>query len=195
MKRIVFKTVTLILVLSVSACGIQRLPSISGLKNHQSNSTVIEAAPVVRAATTDSDEKMDTEAEAKVAPLADDTGPTIIGMQDINILRAENGKSVMNPSQKVSVAARRHAQDMFDNEFMSYAGSDGSSTVDRLERNGCSGAYSEFISRGHKNRVQAMKAWISSPSHLENMLMDDVNLYAVENAGNIWVLLMANRCN
>jgi uncharacterized protein YkwD len=79
----------------------------------------------------------------------------------------------LTPNAKLMAAARVHARDMAEHEFMSHEGSDGSKFNERIERQGYFGLkLGENVAMGQRTVPGVMREWMKSPHHRENILGD-----------------------
>lgn len=93
--------------------------------------------------------------------------------QLINRERVARGKPRLSIDSRLVQAARRHSQDMADNDFFSHYGSDGSSPLDRIRAAGYSfRTASEAIAGGYGSPEQVVEAWMNSPVHRSILLGD-----------------------
>ncbi|MFQ5856991.1 MAG: S8 family serine peptidase [Anaerolineae bacterium] len=100
-------------------------------------------------------------------------------VQLINIERDANGKPPLSIDSRLVQAARRHSQDMADNNFFSHYGSDGSSPFDRIRTAGYSfRTAGETIAGGYTSPEAAVNAWMNSSGHRAILLgnYDDVGV-------------------
>ena len=117
-------------------------------------------------------------------------------LREINKMRAAGcqcGSEKMQPvaplewNDLLTQAARRHAEDMLQNDFFSHTGSDGSSSSQRIKESGY-----DFMAAG-ENVAEApqehvLKLWIESPSHCKNLMQPRFTQMGLAWAGNYWVL-------
>lgn len=92
-------------------------------------------------------------------------------------------------SETLEEAAKRHAQDMFEYDFMDHIGSDGTGCVQRAEESGYEGVYvGENVAVGPMGDPEGlMGAWQASPDHCENMMDTrflEVGIAKVDNPEN-----------
>ena len=75
---------------------------------------------------------------------------------------------------RLATAAKKHSQDMADNNYFSHTGLDGSKPKNRIEREGYAwSAVGENISAGREKYADAIEGWLKSPGHCENMMDPD----------------------
>lgn len=87
-------------------------------------------------------------------------------VQLINQERADRDKPALSIDHRLVEAARRHSQDMADNDIFSHYGSDGSSPFDRIRDAGYNFATAgEAIAGGYSSPEAAVDAWMNSPPH------------------------------
>lgn len=96
----------------------------------------------------------------------------------INQKRVENGFRQLEWSDEVARIARQHSQDMAEFKYFGHRGLDDSMVSDRADRSGLKKwrAIGENIAfnRGYKDPVEvAVKLWLESPSHRQNLLKSD----------------------
>jgi uncharacterized protein YkwD len=78
---------------------------------------------------------------------------------------------VFNP--KLEAAALAHAKDMAKHDKMSHEGSDGSTVVQRIERQDYHyRAIGENVAAGQESVDEVMRTWMDSPPHKKNILSD-----------------------
>jgi uncharacterized protein YkwD len=84
-------------------------------------------------------------------------------------------------------AAMKHAKDMYQNNFFSHSGKDGSNAAQRLDRAGYNWrAYGENIGMGYKDEKDVVEGWLSSPGHCKNIMDRKFTEMAVARVGNYW---------
>jgi serine protease len=92
-------------------------------------------------------------------------------VQLINSERVDRGKPRLSIDSRLVQAARRHSQDMADNNIFSHYGSDGSSPFDRIRAAGYRFRMaSEAIGGGYGSPEQVVEAWMNSPLHRSILL-------------------------
>ncbi len=96
----------------------------------------------------------------------------------INQKRVESGFRQLEWSDEVARIARQHSQDMAEFKYFGHRGLDDSMVSDRADRSGLKKwrAIGENIAfnRGYKDPVEvAVKLWLESPSHRQNLLKSD----------------------
>ncbi len=110
-------------------------------------------------------------------------------VQLINSQRANNGLPPLRVDSRLVQAARRHSQDMADNNFFSHYGSDGSSPFDRIRDAGYSfRTAGETIAGGYISPESAVDGWMNSPGHRAILLgnYDDIGVGYVYKANSTY---------
>ncbi len=102
----------------------------------------------------------------------------------INKKRVESGFKQLEWSDEVARIARQHSQDMAEFKYFGHRGLDDSMVSDRADRSGLKKwrAIGENIAfnRGYNDPVEvAVKLWLESPSHRQNLLKSDWSESAV----------------
>ncbi len=98
-----------------------------------------------------------------------------ISFEITNAFRAKNGLTALNWSDSAASVARKHSQDMYDNNYFSHESLDGSSPWDRMAAAGLTySAAAENIAMGYWDGIDASYGWINSSGHRNNMLKDNV---------------------
>jgi uncharacterized protein YkwD len=109
-----------------------------------------------------------------------------------NEARAANGCPALANNDKLHAAALGHSEDMFENDYFSHTGVDGSSMTDRIERQGYSWRrLAENIAFGHRTPSAVVDGWMNSSGHRANILNCDLaeigvgfhNFYWTQNFG------------
>ena len=96
----------------------------------------------------------------------------------LNVERRNHGLRKLKLSKRLSVAARRHSEDMARRNYFSHSSPSGSSFLDRIKRAGyLTGARSwtagENIAWGSGRRATpraTVRSWMNSPGHRANIL-------------------------
>jgi uncharacterized protein YkwD len=89
----------------------------------------------------------------------------------INQERQKYNLPALNFNDLLVAAARRHSNDMAQNNFMSHTGSDGSSPSDRIKRTGYQPRTSgENVAAGYSTPQQVLNGWMNSSGHRANIL-------------------------
>jgi uncharacterized protein YkwD len=85
--------------------------------------------------------------------------------------RAKEKLGALKVNAKLTAAAELHAKWMAENEKLSHEGADGSDPAKRVKDQGyLFERIGENVAQGQKNSTIAMKAWMDSPHHKENIL-------------------------
>ncbi|APW63069.1 CAP domain-containing protein [Paludisphaera borealis] len=88
-----------------------------------------------------------------------------------NQARADAKLPPLTIDAKLTTAARRHADDMAEQEKMTHEGSDGSTPDERVKRAGYHYVRTgENIAAGQSGVDQVLEAWMESPGHKANIL-------------------------
>ena len=113
----------------------------------------------------------------------------------LNAFRASRGVGPAVPDAALMRAAQAHADDMAAKGTFSHTGSDGSSPGARARAAGCAwGAAAENIAQGQGTPAEAAGWWEGSPAHRANMLDARYDRFGYGRAGELHVLLVADRC-
>jgi uncharacterized protein YkwD len=143
---------------------------------------------------TPSVEEMETEAKA-----AENNGKSAMPklFQLVNDLRKKGcqcGSNYMPPVASLSwnadldAAARRHADDMFTNDFFDHTGSDGSTIARRVTDTGYPWqAVGENIAWGYRDIESVFLGWKNSPGHCRNMMNAGFRDMGSARIGDYWV--------
>ena len=109
----------------------------------------------------------------------------------INSERQKNGIGNLNFNTALGNAAQAHADDMYQNNYFSHTGRDGSSPSDRAIRAGYpTRSTGENIAAGTTSPSYIFNMWMGSTGHRQNMLNPTWKSAGIGLAGNIWVLLL-----
>lgn len=85
-----------------------------------------------------------------------------------------------------------HSQDMEQMNSMRHQGSDGSTSGDRVTRNGYRWrAVGENIARGHTSVAQVVQAWFDSPGHCRNLMSENFTQFGMGRSGFFWTQVFA----
>lgn len=90
-----------------------------------------------------------------------------------NKVRAGEKKPPLKLNARLTESAHGHARDMAEHDKLTHEGSDGSDTRTRIKRTGYH--YQEIgenVAAGQEDVGEAMRSWIESPPHRENILGD-----------------------
>jgi len=121
----------------------------------------------------------------------------------INQLRGENGLAPLTLDRRVGEAAMDHARAMADQDFFGHVGPDGSQIGERLTRAGYVWSLvAENIAAGTATAREAVRTWIDSPRHRDNLLLADARHVGIGHMRrdpdpgtvvfrNYWVLMVA----
>ncbi len=97
--------------------------------------------------------------------------PTRI-LTQVNLLRAQSGMPALTLSPQLSAAAMAHSRDMSAQNRAWHFGSDGSSPLDRAQRQGYAGhLLGENISETYENEIAALSGWMQTRD-TRDVLMD-----------------------
>ncbi len=103
-------------------------------------------------------------------------------------------------NEKLAEASLKHSIDMAENSFLSHKGSDGSDTGERLLQVGYKWTeYAENIGQGYKSYEEAVRKWLKSKMHCENIMnprLKEVGAsYARgKNLRTYWTLILGSQC-
>jgi uncharacterized protein YkwD len=85
--------------------------------------------------------------------------------------RAQNGAGQLTCDGALTLAARRHSEDMCARSYFSHTGQDGSSAGDRMRRTGAEfRSWAENIAQGYGSADQVHTGWMNSAGHRRNLL-------------------------
>ncbi len=88
---------------------------------------------------------------------------------------------------RLTAAAQLHSQDMLATGALSHVGSDGSSMVDRAERQGYPWSrLAENVAWGYDDVSSVVAGWLGSPGHCRNIMSPDYRELGVGVAGTFW---------
>lgn len=135
--------------------------------------------------------------QEEVPPYAEGPEVTLIGL--INEARRQAGVWPLQRSPLLTQAARRHSEDMIENDFVSSEGSDGSWPWDRAEREGFipypwGNAYvGESLAVGYPSAQAAFEALMADPGNRDNLRKSEYREIGVGYAaggswGHYWVI-------
>ncbi len=89
-------------------------------------------------------------------------------------------------------AATIHTKDMYNNNFFSHTGSDGSNVGTRLKRLHYNySACAENIANGYTTEEAVVKGWIESPGHCKNIMNPKYTHVGCVRKGNYWTMVLA----
>jgi uncharacterized protein YkwD len=84
-------------------------------------------------------------------------------------------------------AAYNHSSDMYQNNYFSHTGLDGSNPGDRITALGYKWmAYGENIAMGFSTEKAVFDAWLKSPDHCKNIMSHNFKEMGVARTGNYW---------
>ncbi len=114
----------------------------------------------------------------------------------LNGVRASSSSGAVAYDSRLGTAARRHANDMHANSFLSHTGSDGSTIGSRVTDAGYSwNTVGENIAQGQQDEAAVLAAWMNSTGHRENNVNPNFEDFALAKAGSgsnqYWVLVLA----
>lgn len=118
---------------------------------------------------------------AALASLAVTAAPAEAGVRSTGSLEVEavtvtnqqrhaHGCAALRTDARLTRAARVHSADMVRRNFFSHTGSDGSSFVTRVKRQGYTSPASENIAWGQETGKAVVTAWMNSAGHRKNLL-------------------------
>ena len=90
----------------------------------------------------------------------------------INEYRKENGLGELKPLSSLQTVAKLKAEDLVNNEYFSHTSEQLGTPFEMLRNNNINYKIAGENLAGNINRERAVKAWINSPSHRENILED-----------------------
>jgi uncharacterized protein YkwD len=91
-----------------------------------------------------------------------------------NEVRSKADTGLLEAEPRLTAAARRHAEDMAQNERLDHKGKDGSTMVERVRDEGYRFRFlGENIAYGMRTPEHALKQWLNSPPHKKNILNGD----------------------
>jgi len=103
-----------------------------------------------------------------------------IALADLNAYRNENGLSSLTLHESLNKASQLHAEDMARVEDATHDGSDGSTSGDRIQRQGYYFSLSgENVASGQRSWDAVFDAWKKSPGHNANLLQTDVTEFGI----------------
>lgn len=93
-------------------------------------------------------------------------------LNQVNALRAQSGLGPLMLNPQLAAAATAHSQDMSAQNRAWHFGSDGSSPLDRVQRQGYAGRLiGEDISETYENEISTLGAWMQTRD-TRDMIMD-----------------------
>lgn len=120
-------------------------------------------------------------------------------LREVNAFRRANGLKPLRMNTELAVIAEDHLRDLAGHDLVSHDGSDGSTLGTRLRRGGyLARIAAENLSGGHDTYHEAVHAWIDSPNHRKNLLLEDVTQIGMaaiyeDNTryGTFWAMVLA----
>lgn len=92
----------------------------------------------------------------------------------INAYRAQKGLKPIKLNDKLSEAARKHSEDMAQNDHISHFDADGADAWERVKRTGYPARLAaENIATGQRSLKDVLDGWQHSRSHNANLLLSD----------------------
>ena len=114
-------------------------------------------------------------------------------LQLVNQARADQGRGALSIDPLLVQAAKRHSDDMFNNNFLSHTGSDGSTLSNRINDSGYGWLnIAENVARGFTSSQSVHNAWMNSAGHRANILNDVFEEIGLARTGNYWVQVFGN---
>ena len=108
----------------------------------------------------------DTETERQIDTL----------LREVNMQRALKGVGPLKLDKRLGAAARKHARHMAKRDFLDHRSPDGRGFRERISSEAYPWrAIAENISAGLSSPESTVDAWMTSPSHRDNMLNQDFN--------------------
>lgn len=131
------------------------------------------------------------------APAPVDDTAAIAGrvLQQINTLRGNLGLTALTPSSRLDAAALAHSRDMSAQNRAWHWGSDGSSPLDRVRRQGFNGTLiGENISESYENEIETLSAWMTTRDTRDVIMDPSATLLGFawykEPSGKLWWTLL-----
>lgn len=110
----------------------------------------------------------------------------------VNQERKSNGANPLTMDVKLVEAADTHAEDMYDNRFLSHTGSDGSSVGQRVRRKEYQWTrVAENIAQGQRTITEVHNSWMNSSGHRRNILNGNYTQIGLARRGYYWVQVFA----
>ncbi len=130
----------------------------------------------------------------KITPREEAQIPARLGSQ-INMLRANSGAAGLAQNPMLDAAAKAHARDMAAQNRAWHFGSDGSSPLDRVRRQGYSGhLIGENISETYENEITTLNAWMQNRDTRDVVMDPKASEFGIgwyqEPSGKIWWVLI-----
>lgn len=126
------------------------------------------------------------------------TGSLTASQQNVlrltNDERAKVGLAALRPNPALMKAAQDYAALMARERHFSHTGPDGSRPRDRAQQAGYPSSFcGENIALGQKSAAEALRSWMSSKGHRENILNREYREIGVGHEGAYWVQLFGCR--
>jgi uncharacterized protein YkwD len=117
----------------------------------------------------------------------------------VNATRRANGEHTLRLNRRLSRAATAHACDMMEHDFFDHQGSDGSTSLTRVESTGYRQCIvGENIAWGYPEPARIIREWMESVGHRDIMLHPRIEEFGVGISqgpnGPYWVMVVAKRC-
>lgn len=118
-------------------------------------------------------------------------------LKAVNAERAKKKLPTLTVDARLESAAQAHAEDMAKRKFFNHVSPEGGTPEMRIRATGyfeppCAGCSVSFtlaenIAKGPKTAATAMKAWMGSPVHRNNILKADIRHMGLGYSGGVWV--------
>lgn len=96
-------------------------------------------------------------------------------------------------NETLAIVAFNHCMDMYQNNFTSHFGSDGSDPGERLKKHGYNHSTAgENVGMGYLTESEIISAWMRSPGHRKNILDASFHKIGVARVGNYWTMILSN---
>ncbi|GLW05603.1 hypothetical protein Misp01_07330 [Microtetraspora sp. NBRC 13810] len=125
----------------------------------------------------------DDEADGRLSPVESEV------VKLTNAARRKAGCRPLRVDSRLVRSAKGHSADMAAFDYFSHNSKDGSSPWKRMERAGYRSGGAENIGRGYSSASQAVRGWMGSPSHRNNIVNCDLVAIGVgvsDGAGGPW---------
>lgn len=121
-------------------------------------------------------------------------------LSDLNAYRISKGVPALTYDERLNRACEVHARDLANADIISHTGTDGSTSGDRIQRQGYDlSVAGENVATGQMSWDVAFKSWQDSPGHNANMLRDDVSQFGLAvvyepttNHRTYWAMVVAH---
>ncbi len=101
---------------------------------------------------------------------------------------------VLTWNDQLAKAAYDHSKDMFDNNYFSHTGLNGSTPGDRIKAAGYNwSGYGENIASGYTTEQQVMNAWLASEGHCKNIMSANIKEMGAGREGNYWTQVFGKK--